>query len=562
MRQIARNLFASIVTALAFITLSGGNISAFASAHLSQKISLEEAIRLEHRIGIGAPEARVKRYIGLSRKQAIDLIISELRSKDTFVWPDWVSSFGAVGALKLRSEKYLERKSFCTTTAYLESLKAAWAGSMLTSKVPQFERLALFWLDHFSVNADDLNLELHAFAYHLQIIRYHSAGNFKSFLKASLQDPGVIIYLDNHLSTAKNPNENLAREFLELFALGTGNYSEADIRSFAHILAGNGVSRASQKFQIFPGKQNGQPQSAFGQRYQTIDQFIEIVSRQPAFGEFIITKLYHEFVELAPPSKQDLRHLVRLFRTTGFDIPELFRGILSLPRFWSEETELGLVKSPIELVFGTARSLGSTGNDKRSFRWMLELSDSFGQGLFTPPNIAGWLTGTDWIEGQHLLRRTYDLIPHFSATGTGKTADANLASKGRMGEQVFAEKFEPRAADKYRTKRNQFFARTPPMQMAIETARINRIMPDFSDGIGEIVITLYNVKFLSRKWNVISFRLGRDIRTGEVAGKWKYGDYISYHEGRSYPEIIDARHYTQIKDRFGYRIWQSSLPSG
>ena len=122
--------------------------------------------------------------------------------------------------------------------------------------------------------------------------------------------------------------------------------------------------------------------------------------------------------------------------------------------------------------------------------------------------------------------------------------------------------YDPQQIDRYRKERNRFFSNISPMQMAIETVRISKIEPDFSNGVGEIAIALYNVRFLSQKWDVIMFKTGRDTKTGEPPNKRKFGHYISYREGQSYPEIIASHHYTNMKDKFGYRIWKSSLPSG
>ena len=123
-------------------------------------------------------------------------------------------------------------------------------------------------------------------------------------------DPAIIVYLNNEQSTTQKPNENLAREFLELFSLGEGNYSENEIKNFAKKLPGNGINHVSQNFQLFNYKVSGQTLSAFGQDFQSADEFIDLVISHPAFGEFISKKFYNEFVDLNDPSEEDLGILV------------------------------------------------------------------------------------------------------------------------------------------------------------------------------------------------------------------------------------------------------------
>ena len=177
-------------------------------------------------------------------------------------------------------------------------------------------------------------------------------------------DPAIIVYLNNEQSTTQKPNENLAREFLELFSLGEGNYSENEIKTFAKKLPGNGINHVSQNFQLFKYKVSGQTFyffSAFGQDFQSADEFIDLVISHPAFGEFISKKFYNEFVDLNDPSAEDLAILVSTLRKYDFSIIKLLKATISLRKFWDNNNRLTLVKSPIELVYGTARTTGVQG---------------------------------------------------------------------------------------------------------------------------------------------------------------------------------------------------------
>ena len=213
---------------------------------------------------------------------------------------------------------------------------------------------------------------------HLEFIRKNSIGKFDDFLRQSIMDPAIIVYLNNEQSTTQKPNENLAREFLELFSLGEGNYSENEIKNFAKKLPGYGINHVSQNFQLFNYKISGQTLSAFGKDFQSADEFIDLVISHPAFGEFISKKFYKEFVDLNDPTTQDLAILVSTFRKYDFNIIKLFEATISLKKFWDQNNRLTLVKSPIELVYGTARTIGVQGWQKQNnLSWLVFLIKRF-----------------------------------------------------------------------------------------------------------------------------------------------------------------------------------------
>ena len=409
----------------------------FDKTHLEQKLTLEEAIRFENRIGIGAPYDRVKRYIGKTRKEAIDLVINELENyKDNFEWPSWKDNYIPTSFI----EQGLKRsKRDCRISSFRTDLEFKWTRSILKNSVPQFEKLALLWLDHFSVAFDEYN-QTHSFVQHLEFIRKNANGKFDDFLRQSIMDPAIIVYLNNEQSTTQKPNENLAREFLELFSLGEGNYSENEIKNFAKKLPGHGINHVSQNFQLFNYKISGQKLSAFGEDFESADEFIDLVISHPAFGEFISKKFYNEFVDLNDPSTEDLAILVSTLRKYDFSIIKLFEASISLKKFWDQNNRLTLIKSPIELVYGTARTIGVQGWQKQNnLSWLVFLSKDFGQDLFNPPNIAGWPTGKQWLSGQFLEKRMSKLESHFSTSNLFKKENLSEEQQNKISEYQITE---------------------------------------------------------------------------------------------------------------------------
>lgn len=533
------------------------DLSKFQSGHLNKKISKLEAIRFERRIGIGAPLDRVSQWIGLTRQEAIERAIHQLENHtDRFKMPKWFDEMIPVSFI----EDGLQRESHsCGIKTFRNSLEASWAKQIIETSTPQFERLALFWLDHFSVAFDTYN-QTHSFAKHIEIVRNNSTGNFLNFLKSSFYDPGMIVYLNNDQSTVKNPNENLAREFFELFSLGEGKYSENDIKNLAKAISGHGINKVTEQFQIFNSKVSKGNFSGFGKQYTDIDSFMKLLSQHPSFGEFIARKFYFEYVELNEPSQKDLAYLVTTFRESGFEIPQLLKATLSLEQFWNPKNKLSLVKSPIELIFGTIRTLNTAGNSGQEFGWAISLADEFGQSLFNPPNIAGWPAGKEWLAGQALEKRLVKL-PYYFEDLTSMDGKSVIKSQ-KSSQQDKRQKRAEEISEKYNRDLKNFFSDGSKEQFLAETMVINWIPDDFSTReYAEINVSFYNVSFNGKKWDGITVRFGTDVNAKKKQS-WKSLDFISFSQGSSYPAAISDYNDGWISDWDGHRGWNSSFPRG
>ena len=516
-------------------------------SHLDKKITLEEAIRFENRIGIGAPYNRVKRYLGKTRKEAISIVVSELKNyEDDFNWPKWKNSYIPTNFL----DNGLKRnRRDCRVSSFRTDLEFKWSKSILTNSIPQFEKLALLWLDHFSVAFDEYN-QTHSFLHHLEFIRRNAIGNFDKFLEESIKNPGIIVYLNNEKSTTQKPNENLAREFLELFSLGEGNYSENEIKNFAKKLSGHSINHISQNFHYYKYKESGQTLSAFGRSFNTSKEFIDLVVDHPAFGEFIAKKFYNEYVDLGEPNTNDLAILVSTFRKNSYNIIKLFEATISLDSFWDERNKLTLVKSPIELIYGSARTLGvQTWKNQSNISWLVFLSKDFGQDLFNPPNIAGWQTGKQWLAGQLLEKRMSKLKNHFSVIKKHKKN--NKSSKKSI----------LRPPNMYNKELDIFYNNTAENQLAVETIVINYVPKDFETREwASIDVSFYGVKLNEKFWDGLNIRFGTDINSKKK--KNKRLNFIQVKHGFNHPEIFSSWEGSWISSGSGHYEWQSSFPIG
>jgi len=594
-------------------------------SHLEQTMSIADAIRLENRIGIGAPYKRVKRYIGKTRKEAIRLVVQELESyQDKFKWPNWSKNYIPTQFINDGLER---SKINCQEKLFRVHLEYLWSRSMLTNPVPQFEKLTLFWLDHFSVAFDEYD-QTHSFLRHLQFVRKHSAGNFEQFLRESIKNPGIIIYLNNEQSTTQSPNENLAREFLELFSLGEGNYTENEIKNFAKKLPSYSINHVSQEFQLYKYKSSGQTLSGFGEKFSSADGFIDLVIDHPAFGEFIVKKFYNEFLSLNEPSSEELAILVSSFRLNNFDIVKLFETTISLKSFWDDDNRLTLVKSPIELVFGTAKTLGIKAWKKEDIGWLVNLSKQLGQDLFNPPNIAGWPVGKEWLSGQFLEKRMSLLPKYFSniklfktvenfntlltwtdislcrhATGNGKwetrieykehiqeakrrglscgvggstqiassssssnnslaLQQANQKDQQAQTTQIIVTSENHNSENVYISELNKFYNETIKDQLAVETIVINWLPDDFeTKEWADMNVGFYGVKLNGKWWDGLNVTFGTDINSKQKQ-QWKNFNFIRVSHGFSHPEIFSSWEESWISNWDGHYGWSSSFPRG
>ena len=526
-------------------------------ADLDQIMTFDDAARFESRIGIGAPMKRVNRYVGKTRREAINLVVSELENyQDEFLWPDWVDNVTPISFFE-RAKK--RNRFYCGESMFEDSLRMEYSKRLLTSHIPQFERLFLFWLDHFSVEFKAYS-QSHAFAEHMRLIRINSNQSFPDLLSNVVNDPGMIVYLNNDSSSAKKPNENLAREFLELFSLGEGKYNENDIKTLAKAIAPYGINFVSEKPNWFSSKASGRDFDAFGQSYKNFDEFVRLITRRADFGEMVAKKFYREFVSVKPPKTNDIAILMSKFRSSNFSIPKLFEATLSLKSFWSEESRLNIVKSPLELLYGTARTLGYVGRELDYNRWMVTFATELGQDLFNPPNVAGFPGGTAWVSGQ-MMEKRIELINRifgdFSLRSVVLAAEkqmTNMDAARSRGQQSRLKEIES-----YRSERVQFFKNLKEDQLGVETILLNEVSRDFEKHRWrKIEAVFYNVQLNGKKWDGITIRFGNDKND-----KGKYGDHLRVEQGKSNPDAFSKSAFNKsfTNDR-GLRTLKFSYPSG
>jgi uncharacterized protein (DUF1800 family) len=232
-----------------------------------------------------------------------------------------------------------------------------------------------------------------------QTERTLGGGDFRTFARAMVHDPALMLWLDAAGNTAKAPNENLARELMELFTLGVGHYSEDDVRQAARALTGWLVSRRDEKPAASFEEQRhaGGTQNILGQTADFTDQtLIDLLVSRPDSGRYLATRMWGWLVSPTPPGESSLSRITAAYGPSR-DLTAMFRAILADPAF--RQADSVVVKQPIEYVVGALRDLRLRPStlDKKVQQALLHGLSGLGQTPFDPPSVGGWPTGGAWL---------------------------------------------------------------------------------------------------------------------------------------------------------------------
>jgi len=284
----------------------------------------------------------------------------------------------------------------------LESHRLAeyWAQRILRTHRPFEEKIALFWHGHFATS-DDKVRDYRKMAGQIQLFREHGTGNFRDLVLAVAQDPAMLVFLDAGENIKGRPNENFAREILELFTMGIGNYTEKDIREAAR--AFTGWTNDGLTFVIDAELHDEDVKTFLGQTGNFDGtEIVDIVMSHDSTARFITEKLYRYFVS-ADVSAQRVEHLATLLRASDYELKPLLKEMFIARDFYASHAFSSQIKSPVQLVLSTYRKLGvTTLPGVPDFN---EATAALGQKLFYPPNVAGWEGGRSWITPATLVER-------------------------------------------------------------------------------------------------------------------------------------------------------------
>ena len=305
-------------------------------------------------------------------------------------------------------------------TGNIDRLKAWWLHRMLNSANPLLEKASLFWHNHFATSAAKVRSVPHMAAQN-DLIRREALGSFRGLLSGMTRDVAMLIWLDGNANRKRHPNENFAREVMELFSLGVGNYTEQDIAEAARAFTGWHVR--DDKFWFNERQHDGENKSVLGRTGNLDgDDVIEICLGQAACPRFLAEKLLNTFV-LAKPEPSSVDQLADRIRTHDFQMRPVLRELFGSRLFFSASVRGSIIKSPLEFVLGAYRSLGNRPNLQSTVRLLADL----GQDVFEPPTVKGWEGGRLWINSASLLQRA-----NFASDLTGRSKFGEIEDPDRV----------------------------------------------------------------------------------------------------------------------------------
>jgi uncharacterized protein (DUF1800 family) len=304
-----------------------------------------------------------------------------------------VQDIGMMQKLTQDQRKMLRKQSVDD----LKNLNLTWLNQMINSEAQMREKMSLFWHGHFACRVINIFFQQQL----LNIIRENALGNFGDLLREVSKSPAMLSFLNNQQNKKQHPNENFAREVMELFTVGRGNYTENDIKEGARAFTGWGFNLQGE-FVNRPFVHDTGSKTFLGKTGNFDgDDIIDILLEQKQTAKYITQKLYRYFVNDTPDAAK-IELLANRFYQSGYDIKKLLADIYASDWFYNDKNIGTRIKSPVELLVGIRRLIPME-LEKPEMQLLFERA--LGQILFYPPNVAGWPGGKNWIDSSALMLR-------------------------------------------------------------------------------------------------------------------------------------------------------------
>lgn len=403
----------------------------------NEEWTYQTAAHLLDRAGFGGTPEEIKRLAGMKPSQAVDQLInykqlpnrlaafdqSDIYDPSLEAFPssrpeatDIAKKYGEAIGVKVKpagnrplqqvADKYL----YWLRASMLETQRVSywWANRMLQTNRPLEEKMTLFWHGHFATTEEKVR-DYRKMLKQNELFRRYAIGNFRSLLIATAKDPAMLVFLDAGVNVKGAPNENFAREIMELFTMGVGHYTERDIQEAARAFTGWNFKDLT--FTEIATQHDADIKTILGKTGNFDgEQVIDIILSQKATAEFMATKLYRYFVreDVSPALAEKLGDLLR---KSNYEIAPFLKIIFSSKDFYSEESRANQVKSPVDFVISTYKKMGL--KEVPGIVDFNDATEAMGQKLFFPPNVAGWPEGKSWITPSFLIVRNnfvYDTL--------------------------------------------------------------------------------------------------------------------------------------------------------
>jgi uncharacterized protein (DUF1800 family) len=371
-----------------------------------------KAAHLLNRAGFGGPPAEIQKLADLGPDKAVSRLLDYETIPDPTPAPDWAKPDPAeikkyreaIRTGTPEEKKLAQREMQRTFQRRMLELRGWWLQRMVKGPRPMQEKLVLFWHGHFATSVDKVRNPYYMWRQN-ELFRRLATGNWQQLLMEAGKDPAMLIWLDQAQSRKNHPNENFAREVMELFALGEGHYTEKDITEGARALTGWSLDAQTEKYVYRPFFHDTGQKTYLGQTGNFDgDDVIRIIVSQPQAARFITAKLWNYFAGQEPsPALSDA--LAAVLRENGNNFKPFLRVLLRSEEFYSPDIIRNQVKSPVAWLVGSVRVLENELPPPLVSWGMLR---QLGQDIFAPPNVKGWDGGITWITTNTLLTRYND----------------------------------------------------------------------------------------------------------------------------------------------------------
>ncbi|HEX3798480.1 MAG TPA: DUF1800 domain-containing protein [Verrucomicrobiae bacterium] len=368
----------------------------------------EMAAHLLNRAGFGGTPAEIERLAKLGHDGAVAHLVDFEKVPDYGVNPDWAKP-DPERAERLRKareadpevRRQMQQEEQKMDRQRTVELRYWWLERMAYGSRPLQEKMTLFWHGHFATSIEKVR-DPYLMWRQNDLFRQQGTGYWYDLLLAVAKDPAMLVWLDQAQSRKEHPNENFAREVMELFTLGEGHYTEHDVTESARALTGWTYNRLDQEFDERPRLHDYGTKSFLGQTGSfTGEDILRIIVEQPQASRFITAKLWNFFAG-EPPSEEINASLAEIFRNSGNQFKPVLKAMFRCEAFYSPSVVRNQVKSPVQWLVGSVRML------ERPLPGPFicaGLTKNLGQDLFAPPNVKGWDGGLSWITTNNLLAR-------------------------------------------------------------------------------------------------------------------------------------------------------------
>lgn len=411
----------------------------------------DAAAQLLDRAGFGGTPADIERLYNMGMNEAVDYLVNyndlpyscaEPAIADELTRPPDRQRLRAMTEEERRAAEEGRRR---LERAAIEETRAWWIERMATSPRPFEEKMTLFWHGRFTSGVREVRNPVFMKEQN-DLFRRNALGDFKDLVLAVSRDRAMLVYLDGNRNNKSKPNENYARELMELFTLGVGNYTENDIKAAARAFTG---WQFDDEGFVFRGRNHDYGVKTFLGKTGKLngEDIIDTIIDQPACSRFLAGKILQFFVRPSPP-RPLVEALAAEIRRNKFELRPTMATLFRSQAFYHPDSRGALVKSPVELIVGTARRLGVPINNLSvAERAMAQM----GQEIFQPPNVKGWDGQEKWINAATLFQRYNAVGALINGGGPGPDARQRIA-RAIGGNADDAKKYEDESTMKMSEK--------------------------------------------------------------------------------------------------------------